>query len=271
MKKKILVCMSVGMLLATGVLSMLPSQTNAAMLTDVSVDDIRCTSGSVNYDTTETFRAHVINGGNTAVTDVKIGFYLDGTFRNTTEPFNVSPESSTWSPEVTIYWPSDYRRHRLSAKLLVPYTGECEKWFRATLAVHPFADAADEDIELVIEAGENSDPYDGNTQRVGWGYTAWVVNYGEEPVEGYWNITRYSLVWGKDVYTQERPVPATGARGHGGVGFNLLPEIYVITVSAVNESLTKRAVELFGVVALSPPIDAPTRHGNFLDIDVKLP
>lgn len=277
MKKKTLVGVVVGMLLATGVLSMLPPQTNAAMSTDVSVDDIECTSGSVNYDTPEIFRARVFNEGNTAATEVKIGFYLDGTFRNTTEPFNVSAGSSTWSPEVTIHWPSDYWCHKLSAKLLVPYTGECEKWFRATLAVDTYAGIAAEprsrsgdDVELVIEAGENSDPYDGHTQRIGLDYLAWVINYGDEPVTGYWNLTFYSFIEGKEVYTQQRTVPFTGAIGHGGAGFSLLPELHVITVSAVNESLTKRAVELFGVVALSPPIDDPTRHGNFLDFDVQL-
>ncbi len=262
MKKKILVGVVVGMLLATGVLSTLPFQANAATSTDVSVDDIKCTSDSVNYDTTETFRAYVTNGGDTAATDVKIGFYLDGTFRNTTEPFNVSAGSSTWSPAVTIHWPSDYRCHKLSATLLVPYTGECEKWFRATLAVDTFAGIAAEpgsrsgdDVELVIEAGENSDPFDGHTQRVGWGFMAWVWNKGNEPVEGYWNITRYSLVWGKETHSAHHPVPATGYRGVGREGFNLFPEFYVITVSAVSESLTKRAVELFGVVVLPPPVD----------------
>jgi len=133
------------------------------------------------------------------------------------------------------------------------------------------ASISSDDVELVIEAGENSDPYDGYTQRVGLDYLAWVINYGDEPVTGYWNLTFYSFIEGKEVYTQQRTVPSTGAIGHGGAGFSLLPELHVITVSAVNESLTKRAVVLFGVVALFPPIDAPTRHGNFLDIDVKLP
>lgn len=111
------------------------------------------------------------------------------------------------------------------------------------------------DVELVIEAGKDSDPYDGHTQRVGLDYLAWVINYGDEPITGYWNLTFYSFIEGKEVYTQQRTVPSTGARGHGGAGFSLLPELHVITVSAVNKTLTKRAVVLFGIVVLSPPVN----------------
>ncbi len=113
-----------------------------------------------------------------------------------------------------------------------------------------------DDIELYIQAGVNSEP--GEERRTGWGFMAWVWNKGGEPVEGYWNTTRHSLVWGKETHSAHHPVPAAGYRGVGREGFNLLPEMYMVTVSAGNQSLTKRAVELFGVVALSPPIDAAT-------------
>lgn len=114
-----------------------------------------------------------------------------------------------------------------------------------------------DEVELFIYAGEPE--IEGDDQRIGWGWIAQIFNFGDQPITGYYNVTRYALTesnwnWGEGNFT----VPATGGRGLGYHGFSLLPEVYVISIWAGNKSLTKRAVMLFGIAVLSPPVEEGT-------------
>jgi hypothetical protein len=102
--------------------------------TKLTIVDIVCKIPPIQYDTDESFVALVSNDGLTTASNIKVAFYLDGKYRVTTASFSVPAESTQDSPPVTIHWPSDYRWHKLTAKLDPPYDGEYSEWFRASLS-----------------------------------------------------------------------------------------------------------------------------------------
>ena len=128
--RRLLLIMLVAFLLAPSIPIIKASYTQ-----DVAIIDMECVSGFITYDRDERFRAKIFNSGNSEMR-VDVEWYLDGIFIKRESGVNLSANSYSWTPPVVIHWPDDFRRHTVTAKVIIsdsdPENNQRNETYRAS-------------------------------------------------------------------------------------------------------------------------------------------
>ncbi len=107
----------------------------ASYTQDVAIIDMECVSGFITYDRDERFRAKIFNSGNSEMR-VDVEWYLDGIFIKRESGVNLSANEYSWTPPVVIHWPDDFRRHTVTAKVIIsdsdPENNQRNETYRAS-------------------------------------------------------------------------------------------------------------------------------------------